>query len=160
MSDAERLARLEKVALRCLELLDAGRGEEARRELAEAAGIPRPTGALAGDVTDLELDHAFDRAQPVADEVIDADHVARQAIREVDRELLAERGVPRESFATGTMAELLERQGDVLGARRIRDSLARRGGRSETRPGPGRRPERARVLATLEAWLANVRREE
>lgn len=160
MSDAERLARLEKAALRCLELLDAGRSEEARRELAEAAGMLRSAGALAGEVTDLELEHAFDRARPVADEVMDADRVARQAIREVDRELLAERAAPREPFATGTMAELLERQGDLEGARRIRDSLARRETPSETRPGPGRRPERARVLVTLEAWLANVRRED
>jgi hypothetical protein len=160
VSDAERLARLEKAALRCLELFDAGRSDEARRELAEAVGVLRADAALAGDVTDLELDHAFERAQPVADEVIDADRVARQAIREVDRAFLAERDAPREPFATSTMAELLERQGDLEGARRIRDSLARREVPSQTRPGPGKRPERARVLSTLEAWLANVRREE
>jgi len=157
VSDAERLARLEQAALRCLGLLEAGRGDEARRELAE---VLRPTGALAPPVTDLELDHAFDRAEPVADEVIDADRVARQAIRQVDRELLAARGAPREPFATGTMAELLERQGDAEGARRIRESLARREARSETRPGPGRVPSRTRVLGTLERWLANVRGEE
>jgi len=160
LSDAERLARLEKAALRCLELLDAGRADEARRELAEAAGMLRPAGPLAGGVTDVELDRAFDRAETVADEVIDADRVARQAMREVDRQLLAERTAPSEPFATGTMAELLERQGDTEGARRIRDSLARREGQSETRPGPGRRPERSRVLSTLESWLSNVRREE
>jgi len=159
VSDAERLARLEKAALRCLELLDAGRSDEARRELAELVGV-RPPGALAAEVTDLELDHAFDRAEPVADEVIDADRVARQAIREVDRELLAARGAPRQPFATGTMAELLERQGDLEGARRIRESLARPEVRSETGPGAGRRPERTRVLGTLERWLANVRGEE
>jgi hypothetical protein len=158
VSDAERLARLEKAALRCLELFDAGRSDEARRELAEAVGVLRADAALAGDVTDLELDHAFERAQPVADEVIDADRVARQAIREVDRALLEESGA--QPFATGTMAELLERQGDLEGARRIRDTLAHRDGRSETRPGSARRPERARVVARLETWLANVRREE
>jgi hypothetical protein len=159
VNDPERLARLEKAALRCLELLEAGRADEARRELGAAVGA-RHAGELASEVTDLELDHAFERAQPVADEVIDADRVAHQAIREVDRELLGERGVPPPAFATSTMAELLERQGDLDGARRIRDSLARRGPRSETRPGPARRPERARVVATLERWLANVRREE
>jgi hypothetical protein len=157
VNDPERLARLEKAALRCLELLEAGRADEARRELHAAVG---GAGELAAEVTDLELDHAFERARPVADEVIDADRVAHQAIREVDRELLGERGVPPPAFATSTMAELLERQGDLDGARRIRDSLARRGPRSETRPGPGRRPERGRVVATLERWLANVRREE
>jgi hypothetical protein len=160
VNEPERLAGLEKAALRCLELLDEGRVDEARRELAAAIGPVRGSGALAPEVTDLELDHAFERAQPVADEVIDADRVAHQAIREVDRELLGDRGVPPAAFATSTMAELLERQGDLDGARRIRDSLARRGSRSETRPGGGRRPERARVVATLERWLANVRREE
>ncbi len=159
MSDVERLARLEKAALHCLELLDAGRSDEARRELAEVVGV-RPAGVLATELTELELDRAFDRAEPVADEVIDADRVARQAIREVDRELLAARGSPRQPFATGTMAELLERQGDLEGARRIREALAHREVRSETRPGPGRVPSRARVLGTLERWLANVRGKE
>jgi hypothetical protein len=160
VNDPERLARLEKAALRCLELLDAGRTDEARRELAAAVGAVRPEDGLGAEVTELELDHAFEGAQPVADEVIDADRVAHQAIREVDRELLGDRGAPPPAFATGTMAELLERQGDVDGARRIRDSLARRAPRGETRPGPARRPERARVVATLERWLGNVRREE
>ena len=154
MSDAERLARLEKAVVRCLDLLEAGRADEARLEL---AGLLRPSGPLVAPVTDLELDHAFESAEPVADEVMDADRVARQAIREVDRELLGGRGAPREPFATGTMAELLERQGDLEGARRIRESLARREARSETRPGPGRSRSRAHVLGTLERWLTNVR---
>ena len=160
MSDLERLARLEKAALRCLELLDAGRTHEARRALAAVLGAVRPAAELAPEVTDLELDHAFERAEPVADEVIDADRVAHQAIRQVDRELLGDRGAPPAAFATSTMAELLERQGDLDGARRIRESLAGRAPRSETRAERGRRPERARVVATLERWLGNVRREE
>ena len=156
MKDAEKLARLERAMRRCLELLETERPEEARRELAQAMG----DGALAGDVTDLELEHAFDRARPVADEVVDADRVAREAIREVDREFLASRAEPPATFATGTMAELLERQGDVEGARRIRESLAHRAVRRETPPRLRHRPDRARVLATLEQWLGNVRRKE
>ena len=156
MKDAERLARLERAMRRCLELLETERPEEARRELVQAVG----DGALAGDVTDLELEHAFDRARPVADEMVDADRVAREAIREVDRELLADRTEPPAAFATGTMAELLERQGDVAGARRIREALAHRGARRETPPRLRQRPDRARVLATLEQWLGNVTRKE
>jgi hypothetical protein len=158
VNDRERAARLEKAARRCLELLDAGRASEARRALAEAVGGARAPEALGGELSDVELDRAFDRARPVADEVIDADRVARHAIREVDRELLGTRGGPA-PFATRTMAELLERQGDPEGARRIRDSLAHRDTRGEARPRPGRRSERARTIATLERWLANVRRE-
>ena len=160
VKDAERLARLEQALQHCLELLEADRPEEARRELALAVGARSGLGTLDGDVTDLELERAFDRAQPVADEVVDADRVAREAIREVDRELLGERAEPPAAFATGTMAELLERQGDVEGARRIRESLAHREVRRETPPRLRARPDRARVLATLEQWLGNVRGKE
>jgi hypothetical protein len=154
VSDAERLARLEKAAARCLELLEAGRPDAARRELAAAVEGPHAAEPLALVVSDLELDHAFERAEPVADEVIDADRVAQQAIREVDRELV--RLPPTEPFATRTMAALLERQGDLDGARRIRDALAAREARREA-PASGRRGERAHTLTTLERWLANVR---
>ncbi len=57
-------------------------------------------------------------------------------------------------FATETVAELLEQQGDVEGARQLRTSL-----------GPGREsaPEEAasapsHAIATLEQWLGNLRR--
>jgi hypothetical protein len=159
MKDAERLARLEQAVRRCLELLEADRSEEARNELVHAMAPRSEPSALAGDVTDLELEDAFERAHPVADEVVDADRVAREAIREVDRELLA-RAEPPAAFATGTMAELLERQGDAEGARRIRESLAHREVRRETPPRLRPRPDRARVLATLEEWLGNVSRKE
>ena len=159
MTDAERLARLEQAVRRCLELLESDRAAEARHELAQAMAPRSEPGALTGDVTDLELEHAFERAHPVVDEVVDADRVAREAIREVDRELLA-RAEPPAAFATGTMAELLERQGDAEGARRIRESLAHREVRRETPPRLRPRPDRARVLATLEEWLGNVSRKE
>lgn len=161
MKDTERLARLEQAMRRCLELLDAERPEDARRELSRAMDASgTPPAALSADVTDQELEHAFDRAHPVADEVVDADRVARDAIREVDRELLEGRAEPSRAFATGTMAELLERQGDLEGARRIRDALAHRDVRRETPPRLRPRTDRARVLATLEQWLGNVRGKE
>jgi hypothetical protein len=187
VKDADRLARLEQAALRCLELLEAGRSEEARRVL--AAAVRRPAAARGGEeLADLELERAFERARPVAEEGVDAERVAPLAMREVervaqpamreaDREPAARPAAPPAPFATRTMAELLERQGDATGARRIRDALAAREARSEARPareagseaapprenrsGPravaGRR-DRARVLATLERWLENVRR--
>ncbi len=158
--DARRLTRLEQAVQRALDLLDADRPDDARSELARAfAAVPERAGLREG-VTDLELDRAFDRAQPVAEEVVDADRVAREAILEVDRELLEERSEPPAAFATSTMAELLERQGDLDGARRIRDALARREPRRETAPRLRARPDRARVLGTLERWLANVRGRE
>jgi hypothetical protein len=156
MKDAERLARLEQAMRRCLELLEAARPEEARLELARAVGARSEGDALGAELSDSELEHAFDRAHPVADEVVDADRVAHEAMREVDRELLENRA----PFATGTMAELLERQGDVEGARRIRESLAHREIRRETPPRLRPRTDRARVLATLEQWLGNVNRKE
>lgn len=150
MSDSERLTRLEGAVRRSLELLEDGRGDAAAEVL--AAVLRAGASGLGGGLSDVELERAFDAAQPIADEVIDADRVAQQALREVDLEALADRPSPPATFATGTMAELLERQGDPEGARRIRASLAGREAR------PARRAERERVVATLERWLSNVRR--
>ena len=156
VKDAERVARLEQALRRCLELLDSERREEARRELLRALDArPEPAG-LGAEVTDLELERAFDRAHPVADEVVDADRVAHEAIREVDRQLLADAGEPPPAFATGTMAELLERQGDRAGAERILDRLERGRGDSQ---GASASDRRGRVVRELERWLANLRTE-
>jgi hypothetical protein len=158
LSDPDRLQRLERAARRCLELLEGGRTDAAWSELAAAlrgsggSGGPGGPDALGAALSDVELEQAFEAAHPVADEVIDADRVAQQAMREVDLE-----GVEAPAtFATGTMAELLERQGDAEGARRIRASLADR----ETRAPAAslRRRDRERIVATLERWLSNVRR--
>ena len=167
VTDVERLARLERALRRGIELLERQRPEEARRALADAMadGVPadmRAGGAIGrepdpdGGVTDLELDRALARAEPVADEVVDADRVAREAIRAVDRELLGDPADPPARFATGTMADLLERQGDVEGARRIRESLVQREARRDGAPGLRPRTDRAQMLATLERWLDNV----
>jgi hypothetical protein len=61
------------------------------------------------------------------------------------------------SFATATMAELLERQGDVDGASRIRANLVASQGAAAGAPESAARPSRQRVLSTLERWLENVR---
>ena len=59
-------------------------------------------------------------------------------------------------FATATMAELLERQGDRAGAERIRSRLERAGSDSEGAAGG---EPRGRVVRELERWLANLRTE-
>ena len=154
MSDADRLARLEQAVRAGLELLEDGRSEAAAEALAAALrGAPN---GLGGDaLSEVEIEHAFAAAEPVADEVIDADRVAQQALRELDRDALSARMEPPATFATGTMADLLERQGDAEGARRIRASLGRQ---THARPRPPRRADRERIVATLERWLSNVRR--
>ena len=63
---------------------------------------------------------------------------------------------PGSAFATESMAALLERQGDDAGAARIRGSLAGEAPRDEDPESP---PNRVRVVATLERWLANIRGE-
>ena len=158
MSDSDRLASLERAARRCLELLERGRSDAAWTELAAALRDSGGADALSAALSDVELEQAFEAAHPVADEMIDADRVAQQAMREVDRELVAAPVAPPATFATGTMAELLERQGDAEGARRIRASLL---GREAGAPAPTprlRRGGRQRIVNTLERWLSNVRR--
>ena len=59
-------------------------------------------------------------------------------------------------FATRTMAELLERQGDRAGAARIRSRLER--SRAPSAGGPSN-DRRGRVVRELERWLANLRTE-
>jgi tetratricopeptide (TPR) repeat protein len=153
-----------------LALLDQGRIEEARQELEQAAGEAlaafgageavslladpiSPHGAAAkfdGDITDQELDQAFVDAEADRDQILDADDVAEQAIRQVEL-APADEIPPPSAFETHTMAELLERQGDAHGADRIRSALA------ASAPGHDRRE---RIVATLERWLENLKKGE
>ncbi len=167
-SAEERLVQLEKAVARSLELLGMGQIQDARRELERvlapggASGVP-PLEEFPDGVSDRELDHAFEEASPETDRMLDADRVAQVAMRQAD-EALGEDLAPDEvgtAFATRTMADLLELQGDETGAERIRagladadeaalDGLMSAGGR-------GGRPSRQRVVATLERWLDNLR---
>jgi hypothetical protein len=167
-SAEERLAQLEKAVARSLELLGMGEMQKASRELERVRAPDGPSGVLPlaefpEGVSDRELDHAFEVAEPETDQMLDADHVAQVAMRQAD-EALGEDLAPDEvgtAFATRTMADLLERQGDAEGAERIRVGLADAdvamldGPVSEGRP--GRRPSRQHVIATLERWLDNLR---
>ncbi len=145
-----------------LALLDQGRGDAARSALLPLADTllsrhgledsAAPGSGKADDETflDAELDQAFADARPEREHMIDADSVAQQAIRSADRELAREFALDaRAPFATHTVADLLERQGDPDGARQIREALA----------GPDGAPRRRQALiAELEHWLENLRR--
>jgi hypothetical protein len=160
--DAEREARaglagepesLEGAVALALALLDQSRVVDARRCLEDGAAgwlaAPAPAAPLADEVSDAELDRAFAAAEPEADELVDADRIAQQAMREADRQLAEELAArPGATFATRTLADLLERQGDPGSASRVRAAIA-------PRPAAGRREQ---VISRLEGWLENLRR--
>jgi hypothetical protein len=166
-SAEERLAQLEKAVARSLELLELGEMQEARLALERAlapggpSGVP-PAAEFSAGVSDQEIDHAFEAAEPETDQMLNADRVAQVAMRQAD-EALGEDLAPDEvgtAFATRTMADLLERQGDVEGAERIRAGLADAAPPLDhpvSEHTPGERPGRERVIATLERWLENLR---
>lgn len=145
-----------------LALLDQGRAAEARAELERAletcsehvlarralAGLgAAPEGDLEG-----EIEQALAAARPESEAMLDANELAAEAMRRLG---VDERGEldtsERSPFATRTVAELLERQGEPGRAETVRRSLERRGGSGE----PDRR---ARVITRLERWLARISR--
>ncbi len=154
-----------------LALLDLGRLREARRQLEQVIGElpaetllsrPRPRSArpaaaenpLADALDTDEFERAFERAETDREQVVDADRIAVEAMHQVDREEAeALRATPDSPFATRTVADLLERQGDASGAQAVRAALARREATS-TPPRSGRQ----RAIATLERWLDNLGR--
>ncbi|HVN36634.1 MAG TPA: hypothetical protein VMW19_00500 [Myxococcota bacterium] len=156
-------------ALLALVLWDQGRDDEARGELSRiGARILAARAAAAADdaaLSDAELEVAFAEAETDADALIDPDRVAAEAIERADagaheglREDAEAADVPGQAFVTETMARLLDRQGDARGAARIRAALA-----AENPPPRDRRrmrvQQRARTVAVLERWLANLRRD-
>ena len=149
--------RAEARAVLCLALLDQGRAADARRELERVADDLLAAEMLASDYTgelsERELESAFDRAEADVEQVVDADRVAQEAMEEADL------GLP-EGFNTSTMADLLEAQGDSGGAARIRSALHYANEDAEV--GEGLFPldgpaDRQKTLKTLERWLGNVR---
>ena len=130
------LAALAARAARCslLVLADAGQAGEARRLLESWAGAalegeaaplrPDASDALAADVSDLEFERAFEAAETELASMITPDSVAEEATLFADgAEALRSPLESGGAFATRTMAELLERQGDRRGAARIRAAL-------------------------------------
>jgi hypothetical protein len=142
------------VAARAVELLDEGQVEDARELLAGALAADAP----GSDISERELERAFEDAHPETDRMLDADSVAQTAMRQADRLLDTDDEFEEvgEEFQTATMAELLERQGDPSGASRIRAALG------APKPPPARPPASSppslqEMIATLERWLENLR---
>lgn len=132
-----------------------------------------------------EIDQAFESAETDPQEMFSANRMAEEALLRhapiADEENEVFDVEPDSSFHTRTMASLLERQGDVSGARAIRDSLeAAQNGAAEStsetdaavaeladadsspvvrelRSG-AQRSRRERILATLDTWLHNIQR--
>lgn len=169
-SEQERVACLEVALARALELLDEGHSDAARTVLQDVVALaatvepldvapvdvtplevePLDVEPLDEGVSDGELDRAFEEASPERDQMLDADDVAQRAIREADRALEAELTPDQvaPSFATATMAELLELQGDSEGASRIRSHLGPPPAAPSNESGDHRQ-----IIATLERWL-------
>lgn len=167
----------------CLGLIDQGRLNEARQVLVEAladelglsrseeevmplgpvGSLPKPD-ALQTDfekiVTDQELESAFNRAEAERDEMLDADRVAADVLRYTDPRPGSGLEVsPSSAFATETVADLLEQQGDPQGASNVRAVMKGREREAWAEPvsafaAPD--PGRSRKLATLELWLDNL----
>jgi hypothetical protein len=169
----QRVARLEKAVSRCLELLESGAIDEVRLELmalvsrSAPAVEALPVGTEFSDpMSDNELDRAFADAESQTDDMVSADTVAKIAMDQADRSLAGQLG-PDElgsSFATESMAELLEQQGNLEAARRIRVGLAQAAAANDAASTPAEAPSfdekipsRQRTLVTLERWLGNLR---
>jgi hypothetical protein len=174
LAEAERLLRselddqpdcAEGVLVLALVLLDRNQGEEARGVLErwanatlgeEAAGGSDTSEIFPDHVSESELESAFEVAETNPEEMFDADAIAQRAMRETESEFSEDLASPSSSFATRTVAELLEKQGDDRGASRIRaivDSPAR------TEPGvETSRDRQDQTIEQLERWLVNLRR--
>ena len=197
-----------------LTLLDLGEPAAARYELERAMGTvtdhpfiasgpsrdsdatfagdipvaPANEGLAENDIGDDELEAAFADAESVAEEMLDANQIAAQAM--VQSELDEPEGFALEeaeafepaeesfelgevrAFATETMARLLAEQGDPQGAEAIRARLVVRQPvdaaivpdeaysteMTETIETSGAHSERSRIIATLETWLVNLQR--
>lgn len=162
-----------------LTLLNQGRYDDALAAFESVAAdvVAAAGGDVEGDAadledsgpTDVELEQAFEQAEPDADLLVTPDSVAEEAVERVDvsaAEPLTEHSVSDEigtggTFVTRTMAEVLERQGDRTGAERIRVALTESGGA----PDPARGVEgpgeawRQHTISVLESWLQNLRGE-
>jgi len=171
---------------------DPGDGE-AHRPVGPPPSPAEPPVFDAGGVGDDELDVAFEAAESDREQMFGADDVAHAALAsvpdeeegEAELDALArvdvadgeddlvsryddrdETSAPGAPFATETVAGLLERQGHVADAARLRERIA-----SGSPPGgvaeEGAEPSTAQPAtghpgkqATLERWLDNLRRDE
>ena len=153
ISELERALRADPggkvlAALLLRAIAGAGRGGELHRRLESWLGAEPVV-----DAADVEFERAFAAAEPEVEQMITPDSVAEEAALAVDAPPedhgpLASSG----AFATRTMAELLEKQGDRRGAARIRAAL----GEPDAQDAPAL--DHGAVIAVLERWLDNARR--
>ena len=146
-------------------LIDLGRVAEAREELESVAAellashaLPAPAPAVPTSVSDSEFDAAFADVSTDVERIVDPNRVAEEAVSYADG-APGERSVPSlfdtlegSAFTTSTMADVLENQGDVAGAARVRAVV----GSSHEGDEDGS-DLRARTIATLQRWLVNLR---
>ena len=146
-----------------LVLLDQSRDEEARRVMADWAdtnlGVEVTDESISGEtfgveVSDGELEIAFESAETDRDEMIDADAIAQQAVSGLEMDFADEFVSPDSSFATRTVADLLSRQGDERRASRIRAMMDSSASDTVVKT----RDQSARQIERLERWLTNIRR--
>lgn len=177
-------------------LLEQNRSDEAlavieryaeNTELEQPAASESPAVFDAG-VSDQELELAFEAAESDREQMLDADEIAERAIRQTDSVIRELDEVPcveedfvssGSSYATRTVASLLESQGDAPTASRVRaiadssdqnlavaqvnDSHGHSNSPSNSpsySPGDTNPPVRDRRTATimeLERWLVNLR---
>jgi hypothetical protein len=171
LDQAEQLARsgldehpdcVEGALVMALVLLDQNRDGEARQliadwadtnlgvEVTDQAASDEPFGA---EVSDGELETAFESAETDRDEVIDADAIAQQAMSEAELNLADEIVSPNSSFATRTVADLFAQQGDEPRASRIRAMMDSAASDDAVKP----RDRNTRKIERLERWLINIR---
>ena len=145
-----------------LVLLDQSRDEEARRVIADWAdtnlGVEVTDESVSGEafgteVSDGEVEIAFESAETDRDEVIDADSIAQQAVSETEFDPTDEFVSPDSSFATRTVANLLENQGDKQRASQIRAMMDSSESDTEVKT----QNRNARKIERLERWLVNIR---
>lgn len=149
-------------------LADAGRDTDLRLMLEQWAerAVAASTAPPARDeaLSASEIDRAFDEAEPDLAELITPNTVAEEAALRADGPLALESPLePGGAFATRTMADLLERQGDHEGAARIRAQLVDAPASDsdsidlET-PSSDGESQSPTTIAVLERWLENARR--
>ena len=147
-----------------LVLIDLRREEDARRLIADWTehylGVEVTDDSVSADtfgaeVSDGELDVAFESAETDRDQVIDADTIAQQAVSEAESDLGDEFVSPGSSFATRTVADLLAQQGDEQRASQIRKMVKSSISDTEVK----KRDRSALKIERLERWLINVRGE-
>lgn len=123
--------------------------------------LTSPSSGAPQRVSDSEFDAAFADVSTDVERLVDPNRVAEEAVAYVDgpragrRDASLFESLEGSPFATSTMAELLERQGDLAGASRIRaavEASARSADESDDSTSV-----RDRVVARLERWLVNLR---